>query len=107
MKKKKKSTQWLYYAKYQQRTTEDRIKIKRWLVDYLGGKCIDCGYSAHLAALDFDHVDPTTKRFTISGKMNQYNLTNLLLEAKKCVLRCANCHRIRTNPNATDTKESK
>ncbi len=104
---KKKAKQHSYYASWRQRTNADRIKIKRWLVDYLGGKCVDCGYSAHLAALDFDHVDPSEKRFTISGKMNQYDLECLLLEAKKCVLRCANCHRIKTNPNATDNLEIK
>lgn len=54
--------------------------------------CIDCGYNAHPAALDFDHV---------SGQKYQdvsrfASLAKALQEASKCVVRCANCHRIAT-----------
>lgn len=81
------------------KTRADRIKLKRKLVDLLGGQCIDCGYSAHLAALDFDHVDPKTKKFMIGEELgNPYRYYDLLEEIKKCVIRCANCHRIKTHP---------
>ena len=105
--KKRSQKHYPYYSAWRQRTNVERLKIKRWLVDHLGGKCVDCGYNAHLAALDFDHVEPTEKRFTISSRIHAYDLSQLLLEAKKCVLRCANCHRIKTNPNATDNLEIK
>lgn len=81
-----------------------RLHRKRKLVDHLGGKCIDCGFDAHLAALDFDHVDPKTKKANIGELLNNPELPfwKILEEADKCVLRCANCHRIKTHPNATD-----
>jgi hypothetical protein len=64
-----------------------KIKIERG--------CVDCGYNAHHIALDFDHKDPTEKRFSISQKM-QKSKAQLLIEIDKCVVRCANCHRIKT-----------
>jgi hypothetical protein len=79
-----------------------RYALKRKLIDRLGGKCIDCGYSAHLSALDFDHVDPSKKSFGIGTGWNSRTESQLTHEADKCVVRCANCHRIKTHPNATD-----
>lgn len=78
--------------------------MKRMLIDARGGKCVDCGYNAHLAALDFDHVDPTKKEFNIGSLLGKrsYDYLNLLMEAEKCVIRCANCHRIKTHPDSTD-----
>ena len=91
----------LYFAK-RRKTPAIRLTVKRRLVDLLGGKCVDCGYSAHLAALDFDHIDPKTKKFGLSDRMAVSDYLELVEEARKCVLRCANCHRIRTYPDATD-----
>lgn len=48
----------------------------------------------YLAALEFDHLDPTAKEFTISG--NHCRSWDVIKrELDKCVLRCANCHRER------------
>lgn len=55
--------------------------------------CVDCGYNAHPAALDFDHVDGV-KSFSIS-RMGGMKPEKLAAELEKCVVRCANCHRIR------------
>ena len=58
--------------------------------------CIDCGYNLHPHALDFDHVFDT-KEFDISPAVN--NLTSwkrIRKEIRKCEVRCANCHRIKT-----------
>lgn len=90
------------YTAYKATLQAERLVRKRKLVDELGGKCVDCGYSAHLAALDFDHVDPKTKSFNIGQKLSNSPYYELLEEARKCVIRCANCHRIKTNPQATD-----
>ena len=80
-----------------------RLMRKRRLVDLLGGKCIDCGYNGHLAALDFDHVDPSTKVSNIGEMLNNPKTMfhEIVAEMDKCVLRCANCHRIKTFPDAT------
>ena len=76
-----------------------RISLKRELVELLGGQCIDCGYKDHLAALDFDHKDPRCKTHTISSMLCKwYPKAVILEEVAKCELRCANCHRVKTNP---------
>ena len=56
--------------------------------------CVDCGYNTHPDALDFDHIDPAAKSFTISHA--SVSLERLMLEVAKCEVRCANCHRIKT-----------
>ena len=76
---------------------EARRRKKAQLVILFGGKCVDCGYGAHLAALEFDHRDPSQKKFTISGGSGIAKTWNVLVEeAKKCDLVCSNCHAIRT-----------
>jgi hypothetical protein len=57
------------------------------------GFCVDCGYNAHPAALDFDHIGDD-KKFTVA-KAGTYSWERVEAEIKKCVLRCANCHRLR------------
>lgn len=66
-----------------------RHTIKRRLVEALGGKCIRCGYSKCLAALEFHH--PGGKDLALGGFGRKYE--TLLEEALKCELLCANCHR--------------
>ena len=47
--------------------------------------------------MDFDHVDPETKRFTIGRDgWNKRTIIDLREEIAKCEVVCANCHRIRT-----------
>ncbi len=68
-------------------------EIKKKAVEYLGGKCIDCGFSGHPVGFDFDHKNPALKEFKISG---HYILrwVDLKKELDKCVLLCATCHRV-------------
>jgi transposase len=68
-----------------------RRKVKRTLVAEAGGKCRLCGYSRCLAALEFHHVDPTTKKFGLSRR-GARSIATLRCEARKCVLLCSNCH---------------
>ena len=56
-----------------------------------GGKCIRCGYDKCLKALEFHHIDPTQKDFTISN--DHFKLMDAMNEAKKCILICSNCHK--------------
>lgn len=70
-----------------------RYRIKQELVEYKGGKCQICGYNKCLSALDFHHLDPSTKDFTISSNMKYFNIENLKIELDKCILVCANYHR--------------
>lgn len=69
-----------------------RRERKQQVVSYLGGKCIVCGYSLCIEALEVHHVDPQNKSFTISGN-HARSLSSVKKELDKCVLLCANCHR--------------
>jgi DNA-binding CsgD family transcriptional regulator len=69
-----------------------RRRVKRILVAEAGGCCRRCGFAEHPAALQFHHVDPTTKAFNVSAQGVTRSLAKARAEAKKCVLLCANCH---------------
>lgn len=70
----------------------DRFRdYKLQCVEYKGGKCIKCGYNNHYSVLDFHHLDPSKKDFTISR--SNMSFENLKHELDKTVLLCANCHR--------------
>lgn len=61
-----------------------------WLKS-LKTKCIVCN-EAEPVCLDFHHINPEEKEFTI-GKHRNKSKENLLKEISKCVCLCANCHR--------------
>lgn len=66
--------------------------LKREAVEYLGSKCIKCGYDSYIGALEFHHLDPKEKEFNIS-KFKGYKFKSIKEELDKCILLCANCHR--------------
>ena len=68
-----------------------RKRTKELLVEYKGGKCEFCGYNKCIEALEFHHIDETTKEFAISGSTK--SLEKQKKEADKCYMLCANCHR--------------
>jgi hypothetical protein len=53
--------------------------------------CVDCGNEDY-RVLDFDHIGK--KEFNIA-EMWTKPWAEVLIEISKCVVRCANCHRIR------------
>jgi len=55
--------------------------------------CTKCGFS-HPAALDFHHEDPTKKEANIHRLLSNGQYAKLREELKKCIVLCANCHRI-------------
>lgn len=77
---------------------------KRTMLTSLGGKCKRCLRTieeiGHVAAFDFHHTNPATKRYGIN---RIYNLRAALREEElsKCIVLCANCHRIVEATNAT------
>ena len=56
--------------------------------------CSKCGYNEHFTALDFHHVDPDSKEFSIANACRNKQLPAIKDEIRKCVVLCANCHRI-------------
>ena len=76
----------------QQRVADRRRRMKRILVEEAGGCCVECGYGACRAALQFHHGDPSAKSFALSHEGITRSLEKARQEARKCVLLCANCH---------------
>lgn len=62
-----------------------KLKLQR------GGECQRCGYNKCIKVLEFHHIDPTQKDFTISN--DHFRLKEAIEESKKCIVLCANCHR--------------
>lgn len=75
------------------RIRETRIKKKKMLIDYKGGKCIKCGYNKCASALEFHHLNPNEKEFAFSASGLNRKDSILKEEVDKCILVCANCHR--------------
>ena len=74
----------------------NRKKLRIKAVDYLGGECSDCGYtSEYIDVYDFHHVNPKDKLFNITISEMCRSWKVIEEELNKCVLLCANCHRLR------------
>lgn len=72
-----------------------RQESREWVREYKSTlKCVRCGFD-HPAALDFHHIDSTTKSRDISGMITSgYTIEQIKQEINKCEVLCANCHRI-------------
>lgn len=76
------------------RTKEIKAKEKEaWFTFKATLKCTKCGFS-HIAALDFHHEDPTTKLGNVHRFISNGQFAKAYEEIKKCIVLCANCHRI-------------
>src|SRR5437764_3451277 len=69
-----------------------RRRVKEILVSESGGCCRRCGFAEHQAALQFHHLDPATKAFSLSAQGVTRSLAKARAEVTKCILLCANCH---------------
>lgn len=83
------------YRERVNKVSNDRHRtVKKWLADYkISHGCVDCGYNAHHTALDIDHVEG--KSFHIH-KLKSVQAIKDEIARHKCVVRCANCHRIKS-----------
>lgn len=70
-----------------------RKQRKLEAIEYLGGKCSDCGGEFHIASYDFHHIKPSEKEHKPSSLMT-CSKERLYKELDKCILLCANCHRV-------------
>lgn len=75
---------------YSCHTANWRRNTKIRSVAYKGGSCIVCGFDKYQGSMDFHHLDPSEKEFTISAKDIKFE--TILNELDKCVLLCKNCH---------------
>lgn len=71
-----------------------RKNLKQRALALFGSKCCVCSYNRCSAALEFHHLDPTQKDFSISqAYANPKKWDAIVYELEKCILVCANCHR--------------
>jgi 5-methylcytosine-specific restriction endonuclease McrA len=54
--------------------------------------CSICGYNTYPGALDFHHVNPKDKKFTLSAQAMNRKTERVINELNKCILLCKNCH---------------
>lgn len=104
-KRKRKEFMAVHYEKYgdqyRSRARARKAIIKRLrqdqLYEYMSDKsCETCGVD-DIRVLEFDHIEPSLKRFGIARAItNCYAWEEILLEIAKCRILCANCHKIRT-----------
>jgi len=66
-------------------------RTKQRLIIAFGGACQICGYNKCERSLCLHHLNPEEKEFTISGYRIK-NWDKIVVEAKKCILLCHNCH---------------
>ena len=66
-KKKKKEYYKVNRTALLSKTTERRNKRRKEVIDYKGGKCEKCGYDKCIRALEFHHINPHKKEFTINN----------------------------------------
>lgn len=90
-----------YGDQYRERAKLRRAKVKRdlqiKLKDYLSDKsCKNCGES-DIRVLEFDHLNPATKRFGIANAITDgRKWSDISEEMKQCQILCANCHKKQT-----------
>lgn len=66
---------------------------KQHAVDVFGGKCCRCGYNKCVDALEFHHLDKTTKEEKPSYVIMRWSWERAKKELDKCILVCSNCHK--------------
>lgn len=90
----KETRQYKDRAEYiKRKVSERRRRLKQLAIEYKGGKCSLCGYCKCTGALEFHHIDPKTKDFSLSTDGLTRSWKRIKVELDKCILVCSNCHK--------------
>lgn len=94
-----------YLEKAKKRNKINKEALQKYIANYLNfHHCIDCG-EQNILVLEFDHRERNKKSYNISHIMrNSMTIEKLANEIKKCDVRCANCHRIKTEKEINSWK---
>jgi NAD-dependent dihydropyrimidine dehydrogenase PreA subunit len=71
-----------------------RRLIKKKAVHCKGNKCECCGNTYPYMVYDFHHINPSEKDFSLGDKVSTVKWDLVQKEIDKCILVCANCHRM-------------
>src|SRR5258706_425027 len=67
-------------------------KKKKKNINSLKTECKFCG-EYDKSCLDFHHIDPGTKEFSVANASHFKSIENINKEISKCITLCSNCHR--------------
>lgn len=76
------------------RDLKRRQSRKQLAINLHGNQCADCKTKCHPACYDFHHLDPSQKDFNPCSGLSK-KVEVFLAEVAKCIMLCANCHRVR------------
>ena len=101
-------------AHYEKNTEKVRAAIKKtnkankekWQEFKATLKCAVCGDN-HPAVLDFHHINPKDKEYSVSRLVSDRSYTKAIKEIQKCIVLCANHHRIHHWDELKNKKEEK
>lgn len=86
-----------FVDRLRERTIAQRALNRAFIVDVLlRSACADCGLRDPIV-LEFDHVIGVKRKSISAMIMAPASIASLKNEIAKCVIRCANCHRIKTS----------
>lgn len=87
-----------YVARANTWNRTNRAKVREFIRSAKAKPCVDCGVQYPYYVMQFDHLDPTTKKYDV-GSMNwsYVSLATVAVEIAKCEPVCANCHAERTH----------
>jgi hypothetical protein len=83
-----------------QRRQKNKIRARNraLLQEMFGRRCAHCHQAYPFSVFDYHHIDPTQKKKAISRMIPYASAERLREEAKKCIMLCANCHRLHHHP---------
>ena len=80
-----------------------KSKIRRLnLIQWFNDMCKDCRYRFPSYIYEFHHRDPKTKEFNLGGNELNRKWEKVVIEASKCDMLCANCHKRRHHESQED-----
>ncbi len=99
---------------YENNTEKVRAAIKKankankekWQAFKSTLKCAVCEEN-HPAVLDFHHINPADKEYSVSRLVSDRSYTKAMKEIEKCIVLCANHHRILHWDELKNKKEEK
>lgn len=79
--------------KSSQKVKNWRQRTKERIILAMGGQCVCCGYNKCNWSLALHHLDPSEKDFSLGSiRANCKSWDKIVIELRKCVLICQNCH---------------
>lgn len=77
---------------------------KQQAIQQLGGQCVRCGSTS---SLHFDHIDPSSKLFTIGKELDSCSEKRLQEELAKCQLLCLDCYKIKSKEEGSQGSQDR